>query len=93
MVIVEEEASIIRKIFEMYVNDHIGMRTIGRKLALQGIYNKNGNPFTQGVIKYILTNPKYKGYYCGNKTRVIDYHSKQRVSIDKDDWKLYEQEG
>lgn len=90
LVIVEEEASIIRKIFEMYVNDHIGMRTIGRKLALQGIYNKNGNPFTQGVIKYILTNPKYKGYYCGNKTRVIDYHSKQRVSIDKDDWKLYE---
>ena len=90
LIIVEEESSIIRKIFEMYVNDHIGMRTIGRKLAEQGIYNKNGNPFTQGVIKYILTNPKYKGYYCGNKTRVIDYHSKQRVNIDKDDWKLYE---
>ena len=90
LVIVEEEAEIIRRIFDMYVNEHIGMRTIGHKLADLGYYNSNGKPFTQNTIKNILTNPKYKGYYCGNKTRVIDYHSKQRVNIEKDDWKLYE---
>lgn len=90
LVIVEEEAEIIRKIFDMYVNEHLGMRSIGNKLADEGILNKNGKPFQQGTIKYILTNPKYKGYYCGNKTRVIDYHTKQRVNIDEDDWKIYE---
>ena len=90
LVIVEEEAEIIRKIYDMYVNEHLGMRSIGNKLASVGIFNKNGKPFQQSTIKYILTNPKYKGYYCGNKTRVIDYHTKQRVNIDKDDWKLYE---
>lgn len=90
LVIVEEEAEIIRKIFDMYVNEHLGMRSIGNKLADEGILNKNGKPFQQGTIKYILTNPKYKGYYCGNKTRVIDYHTKQRVNIDEDDWKVYE---
>ena len=90
LVIVEEEAEIIRKIFDMYVNEHLGMRSIGNKLAGEGILNKNGKPFQQGTIKYILTNPKYKGYYCGNKTRVIDYHTKQRVNINEEDWKLYE---
>lgn len=90
LVVVEEEAEIIRKIFDMYVNDHLGMRSIGNKLAGEGILNKNGKPFQQGTIKYILTNPKYKGYYCGNKTRVIDYHTKQRVNINEEDWKLYE---
>lgn len=90
LVVVEEEAEIIRKIFDMYVNEHLGMRSIGNKLAGEGILNKNGKPFQQGTIKYILTNPKYKGYYCGNKTRVIDYHTKQRVNINEEDWKLYE---
>lgn len=90
LVIVEEEAEIIRKIYDMYVNEHLGMRSIGNKLADEGIFNKNGKPFQQGTIKYILTNPKYKGYYCGNKTRVIDYHTKQRVNINEEDWKLYE---
>ena len=90
LVVVEEEAEIIRKIFDMYVNEHLGMRSIGNKLADEGILNKNGKPFQQGTIKYILTNPKYKGYYCDNKTRVIDYHTKQRVNINEEDWKLYE---
>jgi len=90
LVIVEEEAEIIRKIFDMYVNDHIGMRTIGNKLADLGYLNKNGKPITQGTIKYILTNPKYKGFYCGNKTRVVDYHTKERVNIDVSDWKVYQ---
>ena len=40
--------------------------------------------FKSFVLKYS------KGYYCGNKTSVIDYHSKQRVNIDKEDWKIYE---
>lgn len=90
LVIVEEEAEIVRKIFDMYVNDHIGMRAIGQRLANLGYLNKNGKPITQGTIKYILTNPKYKGYYCGNKTRIVDYHTKERVNIDASDWKVYQ---
>ena len=89
LIIVEEEAEIIRKIFDMYVNEHLGMRTISNKLFEIGIVNKNNKPFTQSTIKYILTNPKYKGYYCGNRTRIVDYHTKERVNIDEDDWKIY----
>lgn len=34
----------------MYVNEHLGMRSIGSKLALDGILNKNGKPFSQSTI-------------------------------------------
>lgn len=92
LVIVEKEAEMIRKIFDLYVNENIGMRSIGNRLAQLGYLSKTGKPFAQSTIKSILTNPKYKGYYCGNKTRVIDYHSKQRVNIDRSEWKLYKDE-
>lgn len=90
LVIVPEQAEIVRKIYDMYVNDHIGMRKISQRLAEEGIFNSKGKPFTQGVIKYILTNPKYKGYYSGNLTRIVDYHSKQRIYISEEDRKIYE---
>ena len=89
LIIVPEEAKIIRLIFDLYVNDNIGMRSIGNRLAELGYLSKTGKPFSQSTIKSILSNPKYKGYYCGNKTRVVEYHSKKRVNINKDDWKLY----
>ena len=89
LIVVEEEAKIIRLIYDMYVNDNIGMRKIGIKLKELGYVSKTGKPFAQSTIKSILTNPKYKGYYCGNKTRVVDYHSKKRVNINESDWVLY----
>ena len=92
LVIVPEEAKIIRLIYDLYVNGNIGMRSIGNRLAQLGYFSKTGKPFSQSTIKSILSNPKYKGYYCGNKTRVVEYHSKKRVNIDKTDWKLYKDE-
>ena len=65
------------------------MKTIGKKLADLGYLNNNGKPFTQGTIKNILINPKYKGYYCGNKTRTVDYHTKERIKINESEWKIY----
>lgn len=41
--------------------------------------------FAYSTIKNILTNPKYKGFYSGNKTRVIDFMTKQRVYLGEDE--------
>ena len=87
--IVEDEAKIVKLIYDLYVNEHLGMRSIGYKLAEQGYLNKKGKPFAQTTIRYILSNPKYKGYYCGNRTRTIDYHTKERKNLSKKDWKVY----
>lgn len=92
LIIVPHEAKIIKLIYDMYVNDRIGMRSIGNKLAKLGYFNKLGNTFSQSTIKNILTNPKYKGYYCGNKTKIVDYHSKKKIFLNSNNWKLYKDE-
>lgn len=92
LVIVEEEAELVRKIFTMYVTENIGIRTISTKLSNAGLNNKNGNPLTMSTIRRIITNPKYKGYYCGNKTHKIDYRLETRIRKDKSEWLVYKDE-
>ena len=92
LVVDEEQAKIIQHIFEMYASQKMSVRGIGKALDEMGYKNRNGNQFNFTTIRNIITNPKYKGYYCGNKTRIIDYRLKQRVDIDEDDWVLYKDE-
>ena len=92
LVIVEEEAELVRKIFTMYVTENIGIRTISTRLSKIGLNNKKGNPLTMSTIKRILTNPKYKGYYCGNKTHKIDYRFDARIIKEKSEWLVYKDE-
>lgn len=81
----EEEAKIVKRIYEIYATGNVGIRKIGRELAKEGIYTRKGEIFAYSTIKNILKNPKYKGFYSGNKTRVIDFMTKQRVYLDEDE--------
>lgn len=92
LVIVEEEAEIVRKIFDIYANQNMGMRSICNWLAEQGCKNTHGNNFSFSTIKRILTNPKYKGYYCGNKTHKYDYKLSDVKYLDEAEWVMYKDE-
>jgi len=37
----------------------------------------------------MLENPKYKGWYCGNKTQNIDYRTKKKAFLDESEWIMY----
>jgi len=89
LVIVEEEAELVRLIFDLYVNRSVGIRTIASTLSDRGYKNSNGNDFSFSTIKGILTNPKYKGYYCGNKTHKIDYRRNDRRVMESSEWVMY----
>lgn len=92
LVINEKQAEVVRLIFEMYATQNIGIRTICAELTKRGYKNTNGNEFSFSTIKNILINPKYKGYYCGNKTHKYDYRSSDRKYFDKEEWKMYKDE-
>ena len=92
LVVVEKEAELIRKIFTMYALDGLGMRSICNWLTENGIRNTKGNDFSFSTIKGILTNPKYKGYYCGGKTHKCDYKLNNVRYLDPTEWKLYKDE-
>lgn len=90
LVIVPEEAEMVCKIFDLYANQNMGVRAIAKVLTDIGYRNTNGNPFSFSSVKGILINPKYKGYYCGNKTHKIDFRHDDVKYLPQDEWVLYE---
>lgn len=76
--IVKEESEIIKDIFYKYVVDNYSLNRIAK------LYN-----FSVTKVSRIIRNPKYKGYYCGRKSEVIDYISKKIKYLDSDNWITY----
>ena len=85
----EEEAEIIRIIFDLYGNQRLGTRAISKRLMELGYTSREGNAFNTLTIRHILENPKYKGWYCGNKSQSVDYRTKRNVLLDESEWVTY----
>ena len=85
----EEEAKIVRIIFDLYANHRYGTRKISQELLKMGYTSREGNAFNVLTIRHMLENPKYKGWYCGNKTQNIDYRTKKKAFLDTSEWIMY----
>jgi len=84
LVIVDEEAIVVRKIFELFDEGVHNYSEIARM-----VNDRYDRKFNSSSIKRILTNYKYKGYYCGRKSEVIDYKKGNRRVVEKGDWVIY----
>ncbi|WP_049372320.1 cassette chromosome recombinase CcrC, partial [Staphylococcus epidermidis] len=62
LVIDENEAHIVREIFDLYLNHNKGFKAITTILNQKGYRTINQKPFSVFGVKYILNNPVYKGY-------------------------------
>lgn len=60
LVIVPEEAEIIREIFRRFISGDAMFR-IAKDLSARGVRTHRGNPFENRTIDYILNNPVYLG--------------------------------
>ena len=85
----EEEAEIVRIVFDLYANHRLGTRKISQKLFEMGYTSREGNAFNVLTIRHMLENPKYKGWYCGNKTQNLDYRTKKKAFLDESEWVMY----
>jgi site-specific DNA recombinase len=66
--IVESEAIVIRRIFNMYLSGKYGARKIAITLNNEGITMRGGAAFSDVRIRYFLSNPIYKGTMRYNYT-------------------------
>ena len=85
----EEEAKLVRIVFDLYANHRYGTRKISQELLKMGYTSREGNAFNTLTIRHMLENPKYKGWYCGNKTQNIDYRTRKKVFLDENEWVMY----
>ena len=89
LVIVEEQAKMIKIIFDRYANTTDGLSKVSRYLYSLGYKSRNGKRIDTTILTRIIENPKYKGYYCGHKSKVLDYRTKQKKRLNESDWIIY----
>ena len=81
----QEEAKIVRNIFDMYVNHNMGSRMIAKQLLKDRVpAPKRIKKWTDCVIVRILKNEKYVGDLIQQKTIVNDYLSHRSVINNKE---------
>ena len=89
MTINEAEAEIVRTVFDLYANHGLGIRKVSQRLYEMGYTSREGNAFNELTIRHMLENPKYKGWYCGNKTQSLDYRTKKKAFLEESEWVMY----
>ena len=70
-VIIEDEAAIVRKIFEMYLSGST-MAEIIKYLNANQVKTSRGNEYNKNSIRTILTNKRYRGIYTYRDKEIID---------------------
>lgn len=89
LVIDEEQAKMIKIIFDRYANTTDGLSKVSRYLYSIGYKSRTGKRVDTTILTRIIENPKYKGYYCGHKSKVLDYRTKQKKRLNESDWIIY----
>ena len=90
--LIPEEADMVRMVFRDYAS---GMSTprIEKKLWNMGYRSFKGGKISRDVIKNIIRNPKYKGYYCGGKVKIVDMFTKKQEFLPQSEWIMFKDDG
>ncbi|MGM9834837.1 MAG: recombinase family protein [Bacilli bacterium] len=86
---IEEEAKVVRRIYELYAVDKLSLSKIAKILNSEGLKTCQSKKWYISGISRIIENPKYKGYYCAKKSEIVDYMTKKIKHFEKDDWIIY----
>ena len=63
----EEEITVVRQIYELFVEEGKTEREISESLRGRGIIGEYGRPWTRSTVHQVLTNPKYIGANIYNR--------------------------
>ena len=92
LVIDETQAPMIRNLFRLYATGEYSMKQLETLFYEQGYRNYNGNKIAHTTMSGIISNPKYKGYYVGNKVRIVDMFTKKQKFLPADEWVMFKDE-
>ena len=65
----DEQVQMVRELFEMYATGEYSMKQLEKIFWDKGYRNYNGNKIAHSTMSGMIANPKYKGYYVGNKVK------------------------
>ena len=76
MVVEPNEAKLVKRIFDMYVNG-MGIQAIANKLNAENVKPPESNKWKKDSVRYILTNVSYTGDLLLQKFYNVDYMTKK----------------
>ena len=92
LVIDETQAPMVRDLFRLYATGEYSMKQLEARFYSQGYRNYNGNKIAHTTLSGIISNPKYKGYYVGNKVRIVDMFTKKQKFLPPEEWVMFKDE-
>ena len=92
LVIDEDEAPMVRELFQLYATGEYSMKQIEVIFWNKGYRNSRGNRLSHTTMSNMISNPKYKGYYVGNKVKVIDMFTKKQKFLPPEEWVMFKDE-
>ena len=92
LVIDEEEAPMVEELFRLYATGEYSMKQLEIRFWEKGYRNHNGKKIAHTTMSGIISNPKYKGYYVGNKVRVVDLFTKKQKFLPPEEWVMFKDE-
>ena len=92
LVIDETQAPMVRELFRLYATGEYSMKQLEKIFYDQGYRNYNGNKIAHTTMSGIISNPKYKGYYVGNKVRIVDMFTKKQKFLPPEEWVMFKDE-
>ena len=92
LVIDEKEAEMVRELFTLYATDRYSMKQIEEIFWNKGYRNNNGKKICHSTMSNTISNPKYKGYYVGNKVKIIDMFTKKQKFLPPEEWVMFKDE-
>lgn len=92
LVIDESQAPMVRDLFRLYASGEYSMKQLEKIFYDQGYRNYNGNKIAHTTMSGIISNPKYKGYYVGNKVRIVDMFTKKQKFLPPEEWVMFKDE-
>lgn len=90
--IIPEEAEMVRMIFRDYASG-MSAPQIEKKLWDLGYRSFKNGRISRKVIANIVQNPKYKGYFCGGKVKVINMFTKEQEFLPESEWVMFKDDG
>lgn len=92
LVIDEKEAEMVRELFTLYATDRYSMKQIEEIFWNKGYRNNNGKRICHSTMSNTISNPKYKGYYVGNKVKIVDMFTKKQKFLPPEEWVMFKDE-
>ena len=92
LVIDEKEAEMVRELFTLYATDKYSMKKIEDIFWDKGYRNNNGKKICHSTMSNTISNPKYKGYYVGNKVKIVDMFTKKQEFLPPEQWVMFKDE-